>query len=105
MGLEGTESELLFGDPIPAGPGATTSNYDGEGNTAIVGDSNLWDDLQWYDHSATVTVTEPKTEETTAPVEESTTPVASVEVPVTETTQTQTSNGVIINPVSPTVNT
>ena len=103
MGLEGADSELLFGDPIPAAPGAATAGFSGEGNTAIVGDSNLWDDLQWYDHS------QPKTEETTAPAEDETTPVVeqevSVEVPTTETAQPQTSTGVIISPVSPTVNT
>jgi len=52
MGLEGNEGELLFGDPIPAAPGAKTAGvYDGEGNTAIVGDNNLWDDLEYYDNT------------------------------------------------------
>jgi hypothetical protein len=75
MGLEGSDGELLAGDPIPAAPGATTNKagtYSGEGNSAIVGDSNLWDGLNYRDDSTT-TPTQ-TTQETTTPTEESSTP-------------------------------
>lgn len=48
MGLQGSDGEVLAGDPIPDAPGATTNNaqnFSGDGNSAIVGDTNLWDDL------------------------------------------------------------
>jgi len=58
MGLEG-DGVLLAGDPIPAptfvknADGTTTTItttntevFSGEGNSAIVGDSNLWDGLE-----------------------------------------------------------
>lgn len=49
MGLAGESGEVLAGDPIPAAPGqanAAGNFFDGEGNTAIVGETdNLWDGL------------------------------------------------------------
>ena len=60
MGLEGGDGKLLAGDPIPAAPTTvtnedgtittvtttTTEVFTGEGNSAIVGDTNLWDGLE-----------------------------------------------------------
>ena len=47
MGLAGEDGEVLAGDPIPAAPGQgnNANIFDGDGNSAIVGDSNLWDPL------------------------------------------------------------
>ena len=47
MGLAGDDGEVLAGDPIPAAPGQgnNANFFDGDGNSAIVGDSNLWDPL------------------------------------------------------------
>ena len=48
MGIQGSSGEVLAGDPIPDAPGANTNAniFDGEGNTAVIGDgANLWDPL------------------------------------------------------------
>ena len=58
MGLEGSDGTLLAGDPIPAPTTITNDDgtvttivaaaevFTGEGNSAIVGDTNLWDGLE-----------------------------------------------------------
>lgn len=68
MGLQGDDGEVLSGDPIPAAPGQATAGgnfFAGEGNSAIVGDSNLWDGL--IVDPETVYVQEPSTEPSTEP--------------------------------------
>lgn len=52
MGIADDSGAVLAGDPIPAAPGANGGGgingnifFDGEGNSAIVGDNNLWDSL------------------------------------------------------------
>ena len=73
----------MSGDPIPAAPGqaaaAGTNFFTGEGNSAIVGDKNLWDDL--IVDPDTVYVQEPTPDPVIVivPVVEPTEPVAPVD--------------------------
>jgi len=72
MGLQGDDGEVLAGDPIPAAPGqaATGNFFSGEGNSAIVGDENLWDGLIVEPETVFVQEPTPEPEPSTEPVEE-----------------------------------
>lgn len=103
MGLEGEDGALLFGDPIPPAPGATknkanggtstTNFYSGEGNSAVVGDNNLWDDLEYYDNSSTGKTTTTTTADVKTETSSSTSSGSTVtpdQGSLTENTATQT---------------
>ena len=82
MGLQASDGEVLAGDPIPEPAGFTSSTtviYDGEGNSAVVHDTNLWDDLipdptPEPEPVVVVEPEEPAPEPTPEPVVEETTP-------------------------------
>lgn len=92
MGLQSEEGELLFGDPIPTAPNANDiTDFE---SSAIVGDTNLWDDLiierpEETDSSESTTQTE-ETTPTSQTGETSTSPSSSTIETTTTTPTTST---------------
>ena len=89
MGLQGSSGEVLAGDPIPDAPGAANNAnfFSGEGNTAIVGDTNLWDPL--IVEPETIYVQEEAKEPSSTDTSQTTEPVGP---------STESENAILINP-------
>lgn len=91
MGLQSEEGELLFGDPIPTAP--KEDDLTDLDSSAIVGDTNLWDDLvverpEETDSTDSTSSTEETTSETTQTEETSTIETTTTLTPTTSTTTT-----------------
>ena len=91
MGLQGGSGEVLAGDPIPDAPGAgnNANFFSGEGNSAIVGDSNLWDPL--IIEPETIYIEEEVEKQSNDPSQTSTEPVGP---------STESENAILINPTN-----